>query len=615
MIVVVNPSSKAGHSFKGLHAYCSHDQQRAQTSERVDWISTRNLAVEDPDQAWKVMASTAYAQNQLKQANGIRAGKAPKDGAVMHVVMSFDGDEPTSPEEMQKAADELLAHLGADPAKMRAKNKPKRRQFADEHQVIMYAHSDTDNMHLHLMVNRIHPQTGMVLPTNNDHNKAQEWALKYSKLHGTDDKTPARAENDEMRKNGEYVKADKRKTRNAYEQDQKTREASNDNSRMKQVLEQQRKKDADLAKQGRELQDRKAQDLAKLIAEHKQRGLDLDKELQTNAYKAKATARELYRPLHRELKEEQAAEMKTFKALEKSFFGRAANSFNIVKASVQDIGSHRRGFNVKTFNSITSAAGRKEYMEQAQERARKALEREQEQKVLMDKEKLQSAHTAKMEENRLRLEAERAELKQQHLEEEQRLKEEWRARNEERENAIRSVPAPVEPKTDAKSKAQLILASKDYRAEFDKARQEPAPEQDNENITGEDSGEEGKGGLPLLTAKPQPIKTSFDEAQKERLEAQRKKEEAAQAEAARLESERLKAEAEEREEQTSARAAYIAEQEDNAPEDTQDRDAYIADQQNDVDETISDREAYIRQQQDDTPPPSNEPDPDPDPKR
>ena len=70
MIVVVNPSSKAGHSFKGLHAYCSHDQKRAQTSERVDWISTLNVAVEDPNQAWKVMAATAYSQNQLKQANG-----------------------------------------------------------------------------------------------------------------------------------------------------------------------------------------------------------------------------------------------------------------------------------------------------------------------------------------------------------------------------------------------------------------------------------------------------------------------------------------------------------------------------------------------------------------
>lgn len=58
---------------------------------------------------------------------------------------------------MQAAVDEFLSHLGVDPAKTRAKNKPKRRQFADGHQAAMYAHSDTGNHHLHLMINRIHP--------------------------------------------------------------------------------------------------------------------------------------------------------------------------------------------------------------------------------------------------------------------------------------------------------------------------------------------------------------------------------------------------------------------------------------------------------------------------
>jgi len=44
MIVVINPSGAAGHSFKGLHAYCAHDAGNAQTTERVDWMETRNLA-------------------------------------------------------------------------------------------------------------------------------------------------------------------------------------------------------------------------------------------------------------------------------------------------------------------------------------------------------------------------------------------------------------------------------------------------------------------------------------------------------------------------------------------------------------------------------------------
>lgn len=564
MIVVVNPSSKAGHSFKGLHAYCSHDQKRAQTSERVDWISTRNVAVEDPDQAWKVMAATAYAQNQLKQSNGIRAGQAPKHGAVMHVVMSFDKDEPTSPEAMQAAADALLSSLGADPAKMRAKNKPTRRQFADEHQAIMYAHSDTDNTHLHLMINRVHPQTGVVLPTNNDHNKAQAWALKYSKQHGTDKKTPARAENDEMRKDGEYVKADKRKTRNAYEQDQKNREAANDNKRLRSVLDEQRAKDADLQQRGRDLAKRKADDLAKLVAEHKERQAEVGRQLQTNINKSKAQARELYRPLHRELKEQQAAERQTFESLESSFFGRAANSFKTAFASMQDIGGHRRGFNLKTFKSATDAGTRKEYFDKAQERARRALELEQQRNVAQAAEQHKRTQQAAMAENRARLETERQALKQRQAEEENRLQQEWKARGAERQQAIDAVPAPAPKQTDIKSKARLAHVRKDYRAEFDKARQKPAPEQDNSSQTTDDSGDDGRTVQPQPAPQPEPLKKSYAEAQREAAEEQRKAAEAEQSA---------------NDNQESARAAYIAEQQSQTPEPPQDRGSYIQEQQ------------------------------------
>ena len=91
MIVVINPSGSAGRSFKGLHAYCAHDPDRAKTSERVEWTDMRNIAANDPEQAWKVMAATAGTQNELKRAAGIRAGRTSKDGAVMHVEMFYQG--------------------------------------------------------------------------------------------------------------------------------------------------------------------------------------------------------------------------------------------------------------------------------------------------------------------------------------------------------------------------------------------------------------------------------------------------------------------------------------------------------------------------------------------
>ena len=495
MIVVINPSAKAGHSFKGLHAYCSHDQERAKTSERVEWIDTRNIGIEDSDHAWKIMAATAQAQNQLKQNSGIRAGKAPKDGAVMHVILSFHTDEPQSREDMQAAADELLAQLGADPAKMRSKNKPKLRQFADEHQAVLYAHSDTENGHLHMMINRIHPQTGLVLPTNNDHIKAQAWALDYSMRHGTDEKTPARQENKDMRENGEYVKADKRKTRNAYEQDQKYRDASNDNHRLKSVAAEQLEKDAALAQHGRTNAEKQANDWNLLVEAHKERKSVLGRQLQTQINNAKAAAREEYRPHLRELRDQQEAERRTFESLEASFFGRAANAFKTVFASPEDIGGHRRGFNVKTFQAATNAGGRKQYFDEAQERARKAVEREQALKAERSAEELKIAHAASLAENREHLTTEREDLKQQHFEEAERLKSEWRDRNAEREQALEAVPSPIEHDRTFKERAALAHVRKDYRTEFDKASQ-PVPEQDNEQSS--------SGGDDAQTIQPAP---------------------------------------------------------------------------------------------------------------
>jgi hypothetical protein len=479
MIVVINPSSKAGHSFQGLHRYCSHDAGRAQTAERVDWMATHNLATDDPDKAWRIMAATAYAQNDLKRANGIRAGRAPKDGAVMHVVMSFDQDEPASREQMERAARDLLAELGADPAKMRGKSKPSRRQFADEHQAVMYAHSDTGHTHLHVMVNRIHPQTGVVLPTNNDHNKAQNWALKYSKEHGTDHKTPARAENDEMRRNGEYVKAEKRKTRNAYEQDQKSRAAANDNKRFKDQLDEQRKKDADLAKRGRDQKARHDQQFADLLDAHKKRRADLSDQLKASMNKARAEVREDYRPKMRELHSQLEAEKRTFEAMEQSFFGRAANAFKTVFAKAEDIGAHRHGFNVRRFNAAGNAGERKRIFEAAQERIRRALERERDAKLAEQQKALREAQKAEIAANRQRLIQERADLKVTQQKEAARLKAEWQERNREREALMREAPAPSRQEPSFKAKAAKAHARTAYRSEFDASRQAKTQEQDN----------------------------------------------------------------------------------------------------------------------------------------
>ena len=60
-----------GKSFKGLSQYLLQDENR-ETSERVGWVQTFNLADAEGDQAWRLMLATANSANALKEASGIK---------------------------------------------------------------------------------------------------------------------------------------------------------------------------------------------------------------------------------------------------------------------------------------------------------------------------------------------------------------------------------------------------------------------------------------------------------------------------------------------------------------------------------------------------------------
>lgn len=495
MIVVINPSNASGFSFKGLNAYCSHDQDNAATAERVDWIEGRNLATDDPSQAWKIMAATARAQNDLKAAAGIRAGRASKNGPVLHVVMSFDKDEPQDRAAMMAAADELLSQLGADPAKMRGKAKPKRRQFADEHQAMIYAHNDgTSGRHLHLMVNRVHPETGLNLPTSNDQLKAQKWALDYSKRHGTAHKTPARAENNRDRKAGEYVKANRRKSRNVYELEKALGKPGNDNAKAAGLREELRKKAAALALRGRNLAKIQRQERDRLADGHKQRKTALARDLQRKINQAKTAVREAYRPKWRSLERRQAKERQTFEALEKSFFGRIGNTFKTVKLSQRIRDDDRSGVITRTFRILSNGGDRKAYFDKAQERARTALKGEQRKALASEREKLQSAQAGKYGRLRAAYFDERSKLRASQATAQAALKQDWKDRAAERDKALKAFemaqtfkaatapPSGGKARTDDQYRAALVER---YRRAVDPDRQ-PAKEQDNERDTDKD---------------------------------------------------------------------------------------------------------------------------------
>jgi hypothetical protein len=163
MIVKIQPSGK---SFSGLANYLTHDPDQAKTAERVAWTHTHNLASDDVPCAVNEMLWTARDAELLKQEAGVRAGGRATEKPVWHCSLNWAPEEHPSREHMIKTADDFLQHMKYD-----------------ERQAIYVAHQDK-HPHLHIMLNAVHPETGLRLNVSFEQRRAQEWALEYEREHG-----------------------------------------------------------------------------------------------------------------------------------------------------------------------------------------------------------------------------------------------------------------------------------------------------------------------------------------------------------------------------------------------------------------------------------------------
>lgn len=118
------PKASSGKSFSHLANYLA-----TSSPARVAWSDTRRLATSDPMTAAAIMEATA-AQNVRTTA------------PVYHLTLSFHPTNAVDRAMMEAAADRMLHDLKLD-----------------EHQVLMVAHNDHAHAHVHLMVNRVHPET------------------------------------------------------------------------------------------------------------------------------------------------------------------------------------------------------------------------------------------------------------------------------------------------------------------------------------------------------------------------------------------------------------------------------------------------------------------------
>jgi hypothetical protein len=154
-----------GASFKGACNYILHDPEK-QTSDRVAWVTTRNLA-SSPEWAWHEMYGTWAAQDQLKKASGhdLRGRKNAKP--VLHYTLSWALSEQPTQEHMREAALGSLKAMGLH-----------------EHEALIAAHNDKEHTHLHIVVNTVHPQTGLTAPMKFSKLELSKWAEAYELQHG-----------------------------------------------------------------------------------------------------------------------------------------------------------------------------------------------------------------------------------------------------------------------------------------------------------------------------------------------------------------------------------------------------------------------------------------------
>jgi hypothetical protein len=118
----------SGAGFGGLTGYLLTGRKDDPHPDRVLWTSTRELALENPREAAVLMRSTAALGNTEKP--------------VQHISISLARGEHLMREQWEQVIDTTLRDLGLE-----------------GHQALIVAHQDTKHEHIHLMVNRVHPET------------------------------------------------------------------------------------------------------------------------------------------------------------------------------------------------------------------------------------------------------------------------------------------------------------------------------------------------------------------------------------------------------------------------------------------------------------------------
>ncbi|MEP1145454.1 MAG: relaxase/mobilization nuclease domain-containing protein [Henriciella sp.] len=166
---VAKKNAGRGSSFKGVAAYVLNDKDTTHSAERVAWTHTENLATVDPDLAWRIMAATAMDAPRLKREAGVKNTGRQSHQNVFHYTIAWHPEEAQdlNKEEMLRAARLSLRALGVE-----------------DRQALIVAHSDQEQPHLHIVINRVSPKDGRMWVDSHSKRKLRDFASDYERERG-----------------------------------------------------------------------------------------------------------------------------------------------------------------------------------------------------------------------------------------------------------------------------------------------------------------------------------------------------------------------------------------------------------------------------------------------
>jgi hypothetical protein len=132
-----------GRGFGGLARYLESGRTGLEAG-RIAWAEARNLPSAHPRDAALFMRVTAAEAPQVQRP-------------VYHLSLAWDPSDRVNRAQIVAVADRVLRELGLD-----------------GHQALLIAHRDTEHPHVHLMVNRVHPETGRAWAGRHDYQALEQ---------------------------------------------------------------------------------------------------------------------------------------------------------------------------------------------------------------------------------------------------------------------------------------------------------------------------------------------------------------------------------------------------------------------------------------------------------